>query len=353
MSTASYSNNEMLKQIVREMGGAGPTAEPVESLAMEEKELVLKDKEVLFSSFFYKPKGRDHAVRSFSPEDWHESVRCHIPKRDPNYIWPKPATEWLVVGLMNNDRCLLHGPKGTGKSTITEQVCAVLNIPYIRVNGREDMESGAIFGQVRVMDGSFEWVPGPAHELGMYGGVLQVDEVSATPAGINMAMQQMLELPGKIFLADKPGSSEEKVVEPNEWFRILATDNTTLQGDATGAYAGTMVQNEALIDRFTMTIELDYLGARHERKIVTKKVPGLDKACLDKLMDVVALLRKATSSGQLNYGMSIRGIMYWAEQWVYWNDPAVGLKLSFYNKLTDDDRKLVAEYYYKVFGKRL
>lgn len=350
----SVQNEELVKQMLKHQAAskANNTGVPGNTTKSGPTAPVAGDGEKLFSEVFgFAPPSKiDHAVRVFGVEDWHESIRCHIPRKDPDYIWPKRQLEWFVVGLMQNDRQLLHGPKGTGKSTLPEQVCAHLNIPYLRVNGRGDMESNALFGSITVVDGSFVWTPGPAEELGRHGGLLQVDEISAIPASINMAMQWMLEKPGKIFLADKPGSSEDKMLDQHEWFRIVATDNTQLQGDTTGRYAGTAVQNEALIDRLSNVIELDYLGRSHERKIIEAKCPDLDSKIVEQMLDLAGLIRAGIKQGSVDFGLSIRTMISWGEKAAYWNDVGLGLKLSFYNKLIDEDKEFVNEAAHKVFS---
>jgi len=149
----------------------------------------------------------DHDLPSFSPTDWHESVRVFIPKVDDAYVFPVPQTELTVMGLINGDKALVFGPKGSGKSSLLEQICARLCIPYIRVNGRRDMESSALFGQPTFNPAAgVSYVHGPAGVLAMHGGLLCVDEISAMPAGIAMSMQFMLEDGGKVYPKMKYGA---------------------------------------------------------------------------------------------------------------------------------------------------
>ena len=122
----------------------------------------------------------DHALPMFNDADWHESVRVFIPKVDDAYVFPVPQTELTVMGLINGDKCLVFGPKGSGKSSLLEQICARLRIPYVRVNGRRDMESSALFGQPSFNPATgVSYVHGPAGILAMHGGLLCVDEISA------------------------------------------------------------------------------------------------------------------------------------------------------------------------------
>lgn len=327
-----------------------------EQLKKREFELPDKDGEIWakFTDLFGKSNsGQEHAVRVFKPEDWPEHLRIHIPDIDDAYVFPKKAIEQYVVALMQGDKIFFSGPAGSGKSSLPQQVCARLNIPFVRVNCREDMESSAIFGSIDVQEGSMVWHPGPAEELGLSGGLLQVDEISAAPAGINLAMQWMLEEKGKIFLADKPGSSKDKLITPDPWFRVVATDNTQLQGDVTGHHAGAQVQNSAMLDRFQTTIKLDYLDRKHEGGILKKKCEGLTDKLIGDMLSLASLIRVAYNEGKIQFTMSPRTLINWGRKIVYWGDPVMALEVAFFDKLVEDDRKLVNECCMKVFGKTM
>jgi len=354
-------NDQVLKSFVEslqdEKERAKNSSEPEElEIKLEERKFELPEGEgwVKYSSLFGKSHSKqEHAVRTFKIEDWPEKLQLHIPEVDPDYVFPKKETERFVVALMQGDKTFIHGPKGSGKSSLPTQICAKLNIPFMRINCREDMESSAIFGNIDVQDGSMIWHPGPAEELGIHGGLLQIDEISLAPAGINVSMQWMLEENGKIFLADKPGGNDEKLINPHEWFRVVATDNTQLQGDTTGQYGGAQVQNVAMLDRFQTTIELDYLSQAHETKILKNKVPGLTDAIIRDMLKFAGLIRTAYNKQNIQFTMSPRTLINWGRKTVYWGSPVVALQVAFFDKLIPDDRKQVDEYCNKVFGEHI
>lgn len=291
----------------------------------------------------------DHALPTFKPDDWHESVRMFIPAIDNDYVFPERETELVVMSVVNGDKVLIHGPMGSGKSSLLDQICARLNIPYIRVNCRRDMESSAIFGQPTFSNGAVGYVHGPAGVLAQHGGLLCIDEISAAPAGINLAMQFMLEKNGKVYLpdlhTDKPS---DRYITPHPWFRVGATDNTTLQGDSTGRYVGTNVQNSAFLDRFATAVELDYLGEAHESAILERRYPTLDASVRLNIVNVAKQVRAAFQKGTMNMTMSPRAEQTWAEKAVFWGDYVLAFRYSFFNKLTDDDRKQMTELFARV-----
>lgn len=299
--------------------------------------------------FGVEPTGRDVPVKVYEDEDWPEHIRMFIPKPIEGYVWDVEALTLTLLGLEARDRILYTGVAGTGKSTIVEQVCAKLRIPFMRVNCREDMESSAIFGSIHVENGTLGWIPGPAEELGRHGGVLQIDEIASSPPGINMSMQWMLEDNGKIFLADKPGTPEEKIVDPCDRFWIVATDNTRLQGDTSGSFAGTQVQNFAMLDRFSNVIEMDYPDRKLEIKMIQNRVPEIKKELAEKMVQVAGHIRAAYKEGSIQYPLSPRGNLLWGWKIVQTGSIETAFRHVYFMKLIDDDRRQVAEYYSRIF----
>lgn len=304
--------------------------------------------------------GREYAVPVYSDEDWPEWARVYIPDTLAGYVFPKEQTEELVTGLfVTNKRAqLLYGPKGSGKSSLTEQVCAILRIPFFRVNMSQDAESGRVFGTVDVQEGSMGWIPGAAEMAATCAGgaILQVDEVSACPPGVNLSMQWMLEDGGKIFLSDKPNNTEkygERQIVPGSGFRVVCTDNTQLQGDTTGKYRGTSVQNEAFLDRMQAAIYLGYLDEHHEQGIITGRVPGVPKNVVSQMIRIARLVRSSYDDGEMQYTMSPRTLIEWAREALFWGDLKRGFKTTFFAKLIDEDKELAKKFYYDVTGEHI
>ena len=165
MTTASSSssiNKDVLKNFLKKVDakqkGSMETDEPLKvEKAMKKRvhKLPKEDGWVKYSSLFGKSHTtQEHSVRQFEDKDWPENLRMHIPTVDKHYVFPKKATEQFVVGLMQGDKTFIQGPKGSGKSSLPAQVCALLRIPFVRVNCREDMESSAIFGSIDIQSGS-------------------------------------------------------------------------------------------------------------------------------------------------------------------------------------------------------
>lgn len=293
---------------------------------------------------------------------WPEWARPYIPDVDNTYVFPRVQLEAIVsfISRPNKRAAFLHGPKGTGKSSLPEQVAARLRIPLFRVNLSRDSTTDSLMGGIKTRmrdDGHMElaWAQGPIEMAAICGSGAwtMIDEFSFTPSGVNGAMQRVLERGGKAYFESKP-NEHERLVTPGPTFRIFATDNTRLQGDTNGNYSGTHVQNEATIDRFQTTVEVPYMGNEHEIKLVSRKVPDCDKLWITKMVSVAQLIRTAYNKQDISLTMSPRGLIEAAEDYVFWgSDKNAGLRAfneSFCNKLSPEDAQKAREFYRKVMG---
>jgi MoxR-like ATPase len=211
-----------------------------------------------------------------------------------------------------------------------------------------DVESAALFGTLVVRGGATVWEDGAITEAAKYGAVCLVDEWELMPAEIAMGMQNLLEDGGYLYLKEKPGTSDERTVHPNDDFRLVFAGNTVGQGDVTGAFSGVGVQNTATIDRFTNTIRLNYLSQKHEVDIITSK-SSVDKKVATDMVRLASLVRTAYEQGKIGLTISPRTLINWARKQQRY-DVQYALQVSYLEKLTPDDSKSVSELYAKVFG---
>jgi MoxR-like ATPase len=177
--------------------------------------------------------------------------------------------------------------------------------------------------------------------------VCLVDEWELMPAEIAMGMQNLLEDGGYLYLKEKPGTSEERTVTPADNFRLVFAGNTVGQGDTSGAFTGVGVQNTATIDRFTSTVHLTYLDAKHEIAIITGKT-GAPKEVAANMVKLATMVRNAYNSGKLGLTMSPRTLINWGRKMQRYGIQD-GFSVAFVQKLNEDDKVSVMEFYKKVF----
>jgi len=295
---------------------------------------------------------RDHAVSCFNKKDIHADMVAHIPTKDKNYVPNFSFCEAVLTAWEMNDKVLIHGAPGTGKSSGIEYLCALTGRPFIRINASRDMDSSHFFGQLVVEGGATVWKDGPVTEAVKMGAVLLWDEWDVTEPGIAMSMQYLLEEDGRLHLKEKPGTSEDKFITPHPDFRIVCCGNTIGQGDNTSAFAGTSVQNTASLDRFGTVIKADYLPADQEVSLVTKKT-GIDKPDARKMVRLANLIRKSYKEHNISLTFSPRTLIFWGRKAKYWSDMKSSLLVSFGYKLNDVDYKELKHQFHKVYSEEL
>ena len=341
-------NDRVAKAIAEHLGKSMP--KPVEPIApVKPKEpLILKEGEQLFSKVFgYIPESGDFSVHVL-PDNANPEIARLVPSVDSDYVIQQQQAALLVAGIEDNDKTLLTGPTGSGKSSLIKHICAKLNRPFIRINMSGDVESAALFGSLVVRGGATVWEDGAITEALRYGAVCLVDEWELMPAEIAMGMQNLLEENGYLYLKEMPASSGERTIHPHADFRIVFAGNTTGQGDTTGAFSGVGIQNSATIDRFTNTIQLGYLSMNHEIDIITSKTE-IAKDDAKQMVRLAGLIRNAYDQGKLGLTMSPRTLINWGRKCKRYSK-AAAMDMAYTNKLSPDDVKSVLEMYNKVFG---
>ncbi len=274
-----------------------------------------------------------------------------VPEIDPEYKFPDEATKIVLLGLHLNKPTMVHGPTGSGKTTMLEQIAARINYPVLRINHHTDMYSYDIVGQKEIREGEtvFEYGPLP---FSMERPILLImDEWDAINPEIGMMYQPVLECRhdnrlGNIVLTAAGG----KKVTSHPMFRIVATSNTCGLGDDKGHYQGTQIQNLAFVSRFQLRVKLDYLTEAHEKSILRKKFPALSDDELKMLTETAVKIREQYESGRIDLPYSLRDLINWAELYVLLGDAKKAMNYSCTSILPFQDAKTVMELIQRIWG---
>jgi cobaltochelatase CobS len=280
----------------------------------------------------------------------------HVPDIDSSYRFNPAVTLALLAGFSRDRRVMVQGLHGTGKSTHIEQVAARLNWPCVRVNLDGHVSRLDLVGKDAVVlkDGQqvTEFQEGIVPWSLQRPMALIFDEYDAGRPDVMFVIQRILERDGKFTLMD-----QNRVLQPNPYFRLFATANTVGQGNSNGMYHGAQRLNHAQIDRWNIVVALNYLAREEEVAIVTSRMPQYaDPAGQDMINAMVAvadLTRKGFRVGDLSTLMSPRTVITWAENMDIFRDPGLAFKLSFVNKCDESERPIVAEYFQRCFHREL
>jgi cobaltochelatase CobS len=290
----------------------------------------------------------------FSAETFEVTARELIPEVEETY-YPQGMNEYMFTKAMrDNQRVLLTGPKGSGKSTLPKQYAALVNQPFFRVQARRTTEAEDLFGNISVRGGNVVFNDGPITTAARVGGLVCLDEASLLQPGAAMALQWLLEPGGKISLPDYPSNdAADKIVTPHPSFRIVLTDNTTLAGDHTGEYVGTNVQNAAFRDRIDMFIRVGYMSPESERAMLKKHVTGIPDSVLKSMVQLATEVRAGYENRECDCTVSPRVLLRWAKDTVAFGNAGLAFLYTFVNSVGPEDQVVLSTIYQKVFGKQL
>jgi cobaltochelatase CobS len=278
----------------------------------------------------------------------------HVPDLDENYKFDPETTRALLAGFAHDRRVMVQGYHGTGKSTHIEQVAARLHWPLVRVNLDSHVSRIDLVGKDAIVlkdgkqvtefrEGMLPWaIQRPI--------ALVFDEYDAGRPDVMFVIQRVLEAQGKLTLLD-----QNRVIQPNKWFRLFSTTNTIGLGDTTGLYHGTQQINQGQMDRWSIVTTLNYLSHDVEAEIVLAKSPSYQtaegKRTINAMVRVADMTRNAFMNGDISTVMSPRTVITWAQNAeIFGGDIGLAFRMTFLNKCDELERGTVAEFYQRAFG---
>ncbi len=253
-----------------------------------------------------------------------------VPEIDKHYKFDKDTTLAILAAFKYNKRALIAGYHGTGKSTHITQVAARLNWPCVRVNLDSHISRIDLIGKdaIVIKDGK---------------------QITEFHEGI---LPWSIQNEGGLTLLEK-----NKVIKPNNFFRLFATANTVGLGDTTGLYTGTQQINQAQMDRWNIVTTLNYLMHEKEMEIVLAKNKNLNNAKgkekVANMIKVASLTRKGFMAGDISTVMSPRTVLYWAENSEIFKNVGYAFRVTYLNKCDEAEKNTIAEYYQRCFGEDL
>lgn len=262
------------------------------------------------------------------------------PKIDPSYVFPTEETRVYLMGMDLKDNILLVGPTGTGKTTLCEQVAARLNYNFVRLNFDGCITRQDLVGEYVLKGKETVFQYGIlAKAFRMPGTIILLDEWDTISGECAFVLQRPLERNDRQLLIMETGGELIPMHPDNV---LVASANTAGQGDDSGLYSqGTKYQNYAQLNRFSMTIKLNYLPAEKEKEMLCKRYPQFQAKDLSFFVDVIQNVRKAYIEGQLNGPLSTRDLINWIDKFAKMGDPQLAAKYCFLNRATPEDSTTV------------
>ena len=267
-----------------------------------------------------------------------------IPEKMSNYV---PFGHFKdVKGIIKSKiffPVFVTGLSGNGKTLMIEQVCASLKRELFRVNITIETDEDDLMGGHTLQGGDIMFREGPVIKAMRKGAVLLLDEVDLGSNKL-MCLQSVLE--GKGYLIKKTG----EWVTPAPGFTILATANTKGQGSDDGKFIGTQIMNEAMLERFAITMQQEYPPVKTEKSILAKEMEltgAVDSDFVEKLVDWADIIRKSYYEGAIDDVVTTRRLVHIVNAFRMFGDKMKSIEMCI-SRFDEETRMSILDLYTKV-----
>ena len=267
-----------------------------------------------------------------------------VPEKMSNYV---PFGHFKdVKGIIKSKiffPVFVTGLSGNGKTLMIEQVCAQLKRELYRVNITIETDEDDLMGGHTLQNVNIIFREGPVIKAMRKGAVLLLDEVDLGSNKL-MCLQSVLE--GKGYLIKKTG----EWVKPADGFTILATANTKGQGSEDGKFIGTQIMNEAMLERFAITMQQEYPPVTTERSILKKEMAltgPVDEEFCTKLVDWADIIRKTYYEGAIDDVITTRRLVHIVNAFRMFGDKLKSITMCI-SRFDEETRNAVLDLYTKV-----
>ncbi len=158
----------------------------------------------------------------------------------------------LLVGLLANGNLLVEGLPGLAKTRAIKAMSSFIESDFSRIQFTPDLLPSDVTGSENMYEDKgeykFRFEKGP-----IFGNIILADEINRAPAKVQSAMLEAME--------ERQVTIAGKTYKMPKLFMVMATQNPVEQ-------EGTYPLPEAQMDRFLLHINIEYLTAEDELKML-------------------------------------------------------------------------------------
>ena len=158
----------------------------------------------------------------------------------------------LIVGLLANGNLLVEGLPGLAKTRAIKSMSSFIESEFSRIQFTPDLLPSDVTGSESMYENNgeykFRFEKGP-----IFGNIILADEINRAPAKVQSAMLEAME--------ERQVTIAGKTYKMPELFMVMATQNPIEQ-------EGTYPLPEAQMDRFLLHVNIEYLSAQDELKML-------------------------------------------------------------------------------------
>ncbi|MBI3025326.1 MAG: AAA family ATPase [Candidatus Tectomicrobia bacterium] len=250
------------------------------------------------------------------------------------YLPAGDALERIAWAVSQNLPVLLIGETGVGKTLSVRHLAHVTNNGFRRVNLNGMTTVDEFVGKLMINEGGTYWVNGILIDAMEAGDWLLIDEINACLPEIAFCLHSLLDDDRMIVLSEYDG----RIVRPNPNFRLFASMNP----HEDRRYGGTKPLNEALLDRFPVTIRMEYLPIDVEIEVVMRQSGNEDRALVERMVRVAHDAREAMRNEKVFCTFSTRRLIDWARMAAHF-DPMEAAASTVFSKVNPFDAKVLED----------
>lgn len=218
--------------------------------------------------------------------------------------------KYLVRSGIRGKNILLIGPTGSGKTLAAQSLVKALKREdkffYINMGATQDPRT-ALIGNTHFSknEGTFFDESAFIRAIRTPNMVILLDEISrGHPDSWNLLITPLDYLQRYLRLDEAKGSETVRVA-PGVTF--IATANIGNE------YTATRVMDRALLDRFSVKIEVDVLSIEQERDLIKMLVPTADAKVIKAVTEIAKFSREMNEESKVNKAISTRAVVEMAE----------------------------------------
>lgn len=298
----------------------------------------------------------DFAVPDYRKHPFPAHLTPYIPTESDYRAEPQLVYDAVLAFAAGSVTHLVGWP-GTGKSNgLPVLVASRLGLPLLRLGlnkkgmmfddliGREAIKqttAGTITGH---RDGVLlAWITHPC--------IILADEFARANAEITNGLMSMMERGGALIVENREAGT---VIKRHEHCWILASDNVKGLGDGAGKFVGTDMVDNAVLDRFEVTLEVDYLSEEDQLFLINQWYPGFPETEAKKLVKFGKMIQDGYKKDTLPISFSPRALKECARYACLHQNMANAIKKVVVAKYAEEaDVNCIREFYRTAFGKTL
>ena len=233
---------------------------------------------------------------------------CYKLKQD-KLIMSELKWKYLIRSAMRGKNTMIIGPAGQGKTLSIQCLAEVLKDThpffYISLGSTQDPRATLVGNTHFSKESGTYFQQSPfVTAITTPNSIILLDELSrAHPDAANILLTVLDYNQRYLRLDEKDGS----VVKVADGVTFFATANIGNE------YTNTRVMDRALLDRFTVKIEMDMLAPDEELTIIKNQHPSANINTMEKIIEIASITRQYFKDGKVNKGLSTRSVVEMAE----------------------------------------